>query len=261
MPTSPSGIRYFTVLRSDVHWQLPAFMTPIGNVSVGATDLTEQFPDAGDPSGSLAEFAQLFALRRLLQEQDESGFVGIGLDRRFAVSQPDPIGGATASALLISPANFKLLPAESFVGDGESLIVPPLLDLSTTVLAHYNAHHVTRDLLFFFALAVDLEFVPGVQAAAFLSQPMFIANGHLGVFPARWLVTALTALEAVAREFEKHFLIERDGYQHASTAFCCERLMGLLVQGLLNQWPPSDRRFHRLLLVHDSEAVLPADLV
>jgi hypothetical protein len=263
MPETPTaGTPYFSVTHRAVSWPLRDWMTVIGG---GPTrppecrDLTQEYPETKTLNVSMSEFRQLFALRRLIEDEQFEGMVGVSHYRRFAVSDPG-ISAEGGDQQLVDPATFQALPDQVFLGDGQQLIVPSFVDFGKTTLVQYAQAHEARDLMYFFALAVDLGVVTGDAASLFLSQGGMIACASIGVFPGPWLVSALTALEQVSRAFEANFLIERGAYQGRTIAFCCERLMALLVQQLAIGWPDEKLSMCRPLIISEDGNVVSSTI-
>jgi hypothetical protein len=161
--------------------------------------------------------------------------VGISHYRRFAVTRHT---GATSFVYgVVRPEEFARLPRSRFVPPAGTVLFPAPIRVRPTLLAHYAQYHVTRDLLFFMAIAVDLGVVTDQQVAAWLSGDVMVAAPAVGVYPEDWLVDTLTALESVVDVFESTVAVAREGYQSRAIAFCLERLHGLLLSSLVKGLP------------------------
>lgn len=240
-PRRPAGVNrpagYYCVTHRPLEWPLPPFMQAVSissGLGPGVTDLAAEHPELAGRDRTLGEYAALFALRRKLQatwdgEPPAEAMLGLAHYRRFATTRP-------LSAGVLDAAAFRRLSMDVFLPGCASLVVPEPLALGTTVLNQYAHFHVTRDLLLFMAIAVDLGVVENRAVADFLSRPTLVATPSVGVYPARWLLVVLEALESVVDAFEQTVGVDREGYQRRATGFCCERLHAMLAWDLASKW-------------------------
>jgi len=103
----------------------------------------------------------------------------------------------------------------------------PLL-VPTTVSFHYADCHHFRDLLDYASLAIELGVLDGRGAQEMLGAKYLIPGGvEMGVFPRTWLVSTLTAIEKVSREFLIRYgerVRTYDDHQIRAVGFLSERL-------------------------------------
>lgn len=254
----PLTIPYFAVTHKPIAWPMPDFITIIGggpDIPEGCIDLTKIFPETRGLSRSLSEARQLFALRRLLEARDEQGMVGIGTYRRLATCVAELSQLDAGGYQVVHPDEFARFGREVFLSDGRTAILPPFTPMGMTVLGQYGSAHLARDLLYYFGLATDLGVITDHEAASYLGQTGFIPGGSLGVYSAPWLIQTLTVLEMVAVAFQESCLIEQDGYQGRSTAFCTERLMGFFIQKLLSSPLPYNVVMNRPMVISFTEQI------
>jgi hypothetical protein len=248
-------MRYFCLTHRPLEWTLPAFMEVVSTVPAGegVTDLSIRYPELAGRGPQLSEYATLFAVRRLLQESWSDGsppddaMVGISHYRRFAVTRPT--GTPTFIYGGVRPEEFADLPDDVFLPSPVTLLLPAVVNLGHPVVRQYGEVHVTRDLLYFMALAVDLGVVTDRAVSDFLGGNVMVPAATVGVYPAGWLVLLLEALEQVVTVFEQTFAVDRDGYQRRATGFCCERLHALLLATLIGDWPADRVVANRALVV------------
>ena len=117
-------------------------------------------------------------------------------------------------------------------------------------LEQYVKFHHVEDLLRFTAVAVELGLLDKTDVSPLFDEHCFIPGGiELGVFPARFWIDGITALENVVRECVRQHPGSRPGYQARSWAFCTERLGSYLLMkrfGALGQLRLRFRRFARV---------------
>jgi hypothetical protein len=250
-------VHYFCVTHQPIPWRMPSFMTQVGTgdyMPPSGIALSERFPEWANSSATFSEYAALFALRRVLEEEPGGRFVGFCHGRRFPVAEP--VAPRRGFNQVISPAEFEALPDTVFVRDGRTVLAPPVVNFGMTVLEQYAHDHLARDILRFFATAVDLGAITDTDAAAFLSRPGFIPASSVAVVPTDWAVRTLTTLEEVAVAFHEQDHTARDGYQQRVIGFCLERLNGMFVERLLRDTDPDRRQLHLSLLVSEDGRVV-----
>ena len=243
-------------------WPLPDYMEAVSTVPAGADvrDLSLEVPQFRGRGVELSEYATLFALRRVLERTwadtppppDER--IGIGHYRRYAVTRP--LGSGTGEYGVIGTSEFAELGRDAFVPPPGSLLLPSIMPVSS-VLGQYAVSHVARDLLHFIGLAIDLGVVDGRLAAQVLSEGVLAVVPCTGVYPARWYVQVLADLERVVDAFESTVAVPREGYQRRAVAFCCERLHGMLLAGLVDSWPADRVVSQRAVIVSDDGTYRP----
>jgi hypothetical protein len=277
-------MRYFNLTHRPGEWPVPAFMERVSTVPVGegVTDLSERYPHLRDRGRELSEYATLFAVRRLLQEswgpdgtpqpplggggaadlpgdarrarphlpQNET-MVGVCHYRRYAVTEP--VGKPSFAYGLVTPEEFAELPDRLFLPPPKTVLMPAPINLGMPIVTQYGAEHVTRDLLHFMGIAIDLGIVDDRTVADFLGHNVMIAAPTTGVFPAEWLVLVLEALESVVDAFEATVAVPREGYQRRALGFCCERLHSLLTASLVARWPEDKLIATRAVVVSTEE--------
>jgi hypothetical protein len=250
-------VHYFCITHQPVPWRIPSFMTLVGTgdyVPPTGIALAERFPDWAHRNTTYSEYAALFALRRVLEEDPGGDFVGFSHWRRFpVVEQVAPRRGFNQ---VISPSDFEALPENVFLGDGRTVLSPPVVNFGMTVLEQYAHDHLARDLMRFFATAVDHGALTDAEAAAFLSRPGFIPASTVVVLPTEWAVQTLTTLEEVAEAFHREDHTDRDGYQQRVIGFCLERLNGMFTERLLTRTDQDRRQLQLSLLVSEDGRVV-----
>jgi hypothetical protein len=232
-------------------------MTQVGTgsyVPPSGIALSERFPEWAHRNVTHSEFAALFSLRRVLEEDPGGRFVGFCHWRRFPVAEE--VAARRGFNQVISPPEFEALPDSVFLSDGETVLTPPVVNFGMTVLEQYAHDHLTRDLLRFFATAVDLGAISDAEAAAFLSRPGFIPASTVAVVPTEWAVRTLTTLEEVAVAFDEQDHTAREGFQQRVIGFCLERLNGMFTERLLQDTAPDRRQLNLSLLVSEDGRVV-----
>jgi hypothetical protein len=261
-----AGLPYYAVTHRPLEWPLPSFVQPVTvtpGLGGGVVDLTRWAPDLAGRDRTLGEYAALFGLRRMLEAEwggspPPAGQLMIGLAhfRRFGVT--GDVGTPAGMTQLVDPAAFGRLPADVFVPDGPTIVVPAPLDFGRSLLRQYAESHVVRDLLLFMGVAIDLGVVDDGSVTAFLDNSVLFATPSVGVYPTEWLLIVLEALETVADTFESTLAQDREGYQRRATGFCCERLHALLLQQLVQKWA-GPVEAHQALLVSPDGVHRPGD--
>jgi hypothetical protein len=253
-------MRHFNLTHRPSDWPVPAFMERVSTVPVGegVTDLSERYPHLRGRGPELSEYATLFAIRRLLQESwpdgtppEDETMVGISHYRRYAVTEP--VGKPSFVYGLVTPEEFVELPDQLFVPPPKTILMPAPFDLGMPVITQYGVAHVTRDLLHFMGIAVDLGVVDDRTVSHFRGQNVMIAAPTTGVFPAEWLVLVLEALESVVDAYEATVAVPHEGYQRRALGFCCERLHSLLTASLVARWPEDKLIATRPVVVSEEE--------
>lgn len=243
-------MHYFCVTHQPIPWRIPGFMTQVGtgdHVPPGGLGLRDRFPEWAHRNVTHSEFAALFALRRVLEEDPGGPFVGFCHWRRFpVVAEVAPGRGFNQ---VIGPDEFEALPDEVFLGDGNTLLSPPVVNFGMSVVQQYAHSHLARDLLRFMAVAAEVGALTDTEAAAFLSRPGFIPASSVAVVPTPWAVRTLTVLEEVAETFEKQEYTPREGYQQRVIGFCLERLSAFFMERLLRETEPDRRQIRLSVLV------------
>jgi hypothetical protein len=248
-------VRYFSVAYRPLEWPMPDFMEVVSTSPAGdgVADLSTTYPELAGRDAVLGEYATLFALRRLLEEERArgrsagSGMVGVSHYRRFAVTRAT--GARSFVYGVVRPGEFIRLPQDLFVPAPGTILFPSPIRVNPTLIAQYGAYHPTRDLLFFMALAVDLGVVTNEQVTNWLSGEVMVPAPAIGVYPEDWFVETQTALETVVDAFESTVAVPREGYQRRAVAFCLERLHGLLLSALVSTWSDDAYIAHPALLV------------
>lgn len=248
-------MRYFSVAYRPLDWPLPDFMEAVSTAPAGpgVTDLGADFPELAGRDPVLGEYATLFAVRRLLEEsraRGESpgdGMVGISHYRRFAVTRAT--GNRSYVYGVVTPDEFAGLPQDLFVPPPGVVLFSAPMRVTPTVIEHFGSYHHTRDLLFFMGLAVDLGLVTDAQVGMWLSRDVMVPAPAIGVFPEQWFIETHTAFETLVDAYESTRGVAREGYQQRTIAFCLERLHGLVLSQLVEQWPGEGVVAHPALLV------------
>jgi hypothetical protein len=249
-------MRYFCLTHKPVEWPIPTFMEQVSTVPVGdgVLNLAEQYPELAGRGTVISEYATLFGIRRMLEDSWTDGaeppsdeMVGIAHYRRFAVTRP--MGTPSFVYGLVRPEIMPTVTDDLFLPAPGTLLLPPPADLGMTVVTQYGAAHHVRDLLHFLGLAIDLGVADDKQVASFLGQNVMIAAPTVGIYPVRWLVETLTALERVIDAFESSAAVPREGYQRRAAGFACERLHSMLTLGLVTTWPDQRIVFNRAMVV------------
>jgi hypothetical protein len=114
-------------------------------------------------------------------------------------------------------------------------------------LEQYGRVHYPQDLLRFTAEAVDQQLLDRKEAARFLGEELMLPGGiELGVFPADFWLSHVTAIENVVRACVQRCNVVREGYDARAWAFCVERLGSYLVLRQLRSLPGVELRLFRL---------------
>ncbi|ODQ95678.1 hypothetical protein [Mycolicibacterium holsaticum] len=112
--------------------------------------------------------------------------------------------------------------------NGLTFLVSQPLYFKKSVKSHYATIHHRRDILDYTAIAVEMGVLDADSAAEFLAAKHFIPGGvELGIFPKRWLVQTLSAIEVVGRQFVQRYanrLRRYNTYQIRAVGFLSERL-------------------------------------
>lgn len=248
-------MRYFSVAYRPLEWGLPSFMEAVSAAPLGEgiTDLSARYPEFRGRDPFLGEYATLFALRRDLEEARARGettpgeMVGISHYRRFAVTRPTGTPSFVYGA--VRPREFAKLSRERFIPRAGTLLFPAPMKVEPSLLGQYGRYHVTRDLLFFIGLAVDLGLATDERAAKWLAGPVMVPAPAIGIYPVDWFIDTQTALESVVDAFQSTVGVDREGYQRRTIAFCLERLHGLLLSMLVETWPQDGYLTHPALIV------------
>ena len=246
-------VRYFSVAYKPLEWKLPSWMEPVSTrpAGEGITDLGERYPELAGRDRELGEFATLFAVRRLLEEDGGDGHEGemIGLShyRRFAVTAP--LRGSSFDGVALTPTAFTKISRDRLLPPTRTVLAPAATDVRPSLLAQYARFHHIEDLLRFCAVAVDHGLVEGSAVAEYLTQPTLLAAPSVGVFPRGWTLEVLRDLEAVTEEYLATAHIPREGYQRRAIAFCLERLMSLLLVQMITSSTDVAVLMHPVLLV------------
>ena len=177
----------------------------------------------------LNEYAYLFGLKNLYKQCSRSAdIITICQYRRFVVNKP--MGRSSVS----DPWQKLITPDEAQSLDIESLITPPrgahnlvgsAVRFSGTMLAHYNAAHVLRDLLRFTADLTEAGLLTNNEAETFLMSEMLIPAASCGTYKLETFIELHDALETAALIWHRGgYLARNDRYQGRVTAFLLERL-------------------------------------
>lgn len=220
-----------------VNWRLPEFMTPIGtgeHVPERGIALSRSFPDLAHKNGVLSEYVALSAIKRLLAGTDVDSFVGFCHYRRFVLTRP--VGTLSGFNYIAHPKVLEAMGPGNFIGDGRTPVIPAIVHFNIGLLQQFARTSAVRDLLLFFADAVDCGVLSNEDAANFLAGNKFIVAPTVSYIPVKWFVEIVDALELVTARFLAHHYMARDGYQSRNTAFCCERLHALLLAKRADAW-------------------------
>lgn len=246
-------MRYFSVAYKPLEWPLPRWVEPVSTrpAGDGVTDLGIRYPDLAGRDPELGEFATLFAVRRVLEEEGGDGhdgeMVGLSHYRRFAVTSP--IRSSSQHGMALRPAQFAKISRDRLLPPPGTLLLPAPIAVDPSLLGQYSHHHEVRDLLFFSALAVDAGLVPDDVMSGYLTGQVLVAAPTVGIFPRAWLIDVLTQLELVADAFAATRQVPREGYQRRAPAFCLERVHSLLLLMLVGTWPSNRVEAHPALVV------------
>ncbi|SDF48018.1 hypothetical protein [Klenkia brasiliensis] len=245
-------MRYFSVAYRPLAWPLPRFVeaVSISPVDEGVQDLGAHAPQWVGTDPQLGEYATLFALRRVLEEEPAASpdeMVGISHYRRFAVTLPARVSSRRGEA--IKPADFAKLSRDRFLPPPGTILHPEPFPVPPSLVAQYGRFHPVRDLLRFMALAIELQVVEDHEVAAWLGGDVLVPAASVGVFPRSWWIATMTDLERVASAFLETAAEPREGYNRRAPAFCLERLHSLLLVKLVQGWPPDRVLAHPELVV------------
>jgi len=120
------------------------------------------------------------------------------------------------------------------------LVAQPLY-LKKTMVGHYAAIHHRKDILDYASLAVEMGVLDSKSASEFLAATHLIPGGvELGIYPKPWLVSALSSIEVVGREFLNRYasrLRKYNAFQIRAVGFLAERLGSfLLIRHLMERF-------------------------
>jgi hypothetical protein len=228
---------FFCITHKQPEWPLPDFLSVVGTggyVPEPGIALSQRFPELAFQNEHLGEFAALFAIRRLLADAPPAHLFGICHYRRFALTQP--LGEIRGFNSYAHPSLLAQAKPEHFFGDGNKIIVPSAVHFQGSVLRQYAAVAEVRDLLAYFASAIDAGAVDATAVADFLSQNSFIPACTAAYIPAGWFVDIVTRVEMATQHFMKTAHVEREGFQKRNAGFCAERFHSMLLQQHLAQF-------------------------
>jgi hypothetical protein len=121
--------------------------------------------------------------------------------------------------------------------DSGFLLPQPMYFDKLIIGQHAQAHHC-QDLLDYTSLAIELGVLDGQSAAKFLTMPRFLGGVECGTYPRSFLVSSLTQIERVSREFLCRYsdrLKTYNRYQVRAVHFCSERLGAFLLDRHLSE--------------------------
>lgn len=243
---------FYCISHQDSPWPLPDFMTMVGTgdyVPPKGIAMSRSFPDLAHKNRYLGEYVALYAIRKMLLEQNAGGFVGLCHYRRFALTEQ--IGELRGFNYHAHPDLLATLRPEHYYGDGATPILPAMVTFAGSVLQQYAATCVARDLLLYFGDAVDCGVITSDEAANFLSGNSFITAPTVAFMPVAWFVDIVHQLEIVMSRFYRYHYIEREGYLERSMAFCCERLQALLLHKKILAWGADKLMMRHLTLLSE----------
>jgi tetratricopeptide (TPR) repeat protein len=111
--------------------------------------------------------------------------------------------------------------------DAGFLLIHPTY-FENSIIGQYAAHHELIDLLDYTSIAIELGVLDDRSAAAFFTMKQFIPGGvEYGIFPKSFLISALSQIEHVGREFlfrHANRLKTYNKYQIRAVHFLSERL-------------------------------------
>jgi hypothetical protein len=244
---------YYCITHREVPWPVPSFMTMVGTGDyepAGGVALSRAFPELAHRNGVLGEYAAMFAIRRILERDGVTGFVGTGQYRRFAVTEAT--GRPEGIHSIVTPEEFVELPSGAFVGDGTAPVIPGRLTFPMSLLEQHAGVHTGRDLLHYFAAAAECGVVTDREAARFLTGRTLIAMASVGYVPVPWFVQTMRLLEEVTDRFTERYYVPRQGDQERVVGWCCERLHGLLWERRIQEWLPKELVSHPVIVVAES---------
>jgi hypothetical protein len=230
-------IRYYCIAHEDFEWRMPDFMTMIGTggyVPERGIAMSRDFPDIAHMNQHYGEYMALFAIRRILVDENATGFVGVCHYRRFAIVRQ--LGFLMGFNLVTAPQMVGRMTTEDFVHDRKTPIIPSFVNFPGTVMAQFAAESRARDLMHFFGCAIDTGVIDDGEAALFLSRRGFITAPSCCYIPVEWFVDIMKKLEIVMSRYYRHYWIERDGAANRSMAFCTERLQAYLLEKKAKEW-------------------------
>lgn len=112
------------------------------------------------------------------------------------------------------------------------LVAQPL-HFEKSIIGHYTEAHHRRDILDYASLAVEIGVLDSDSALEFLAGEHFIPGGvEFGIYPRLWLVSALSSVERVSREFLHRYgnrVRKYDKYQIRAVGFISERFGSFLL--------------------------------
>ncbi|UUY09023.1 hypothetical protein LRS11_03030 [Pseudomonas sp. J452] len=232
----PENLLYACLTHVPLQVEFPSYVTPIymGEAQgAGRLNLRDLAPEWEPYHPVLGATAGAFALKNLLLSQPGSiRQVGICQYRKFLsrerigaqaqnyqvmdVLSAEQMGEfALADLMLPSESDFLIGKPGQFTLNGQN---------HGYLYQYKDVHHV-EDFLRFTAVAVELGVLSKQEVIPFFDEKVFFPGGiELGVLPAEFWVSHITAIESVVRRCVQLHDTRRPDLQGRVWAFCAERL-------------------------------------
>ena len=197
--------------------------------------MSQAFPELANQNSYLGEYVALYAIRELLRKSNTDGFVGFCHYRRITLTKQH--GELRRINIHAHPNQLQAMSLVDFYWDRNTPIIPATASMMVSILQQYAVCGLnSRDLLLYFASAIDCNVITSAEAAEFLSSNQLISAPTVSFIPICDFIDLVNALELVNTHFYKNHYIEQYGYQARAMAFCCERLHSYLLAKKAMQW-------------------------
>ena len=232
----PPGLAYACVTHVPLTLDYPAFVEPLllGDAQAeGGLNLRDLAPEWEPHHPILGGLAGTFAWKNhLVERHPEATHVGLCQYRKFVSNRRLSWRAAKSysSMDLVAPSVLTRSLLDEAMRPSSDWLLSPTFSLSSwrkssDYLTQYGRAHQVEDLLRFTAEAVEHQVLDKAEAVAFLAEDTLLPGGiELGVFPARFWIENVTAIENVVRVCVRRFPLAHQGYDARAWAFCAERL-------------------------------------
>ncbi len=168
---------YYCIAHQSFPWSMPEFMTVIGTgnyVPEHGIAMSQAFPELANQNSYLGEYVALYAIRELLRKSNTDGFVGFCHYRRITLTKQH--GELRRINIHAHPNQLQAMSLVDFYWDRNTPIIPATASMMVSILQQYAVCGLnSRDLLLYFASAIDCNVITSAEAAEFLSSNQLIS--------------------------------------------------------------------------------------